>query len=99
MSNRYNRSGRAQMRNARRAGRDGLSFTASVAGKTAGGLFRWMTTDHSGMTRMMAAMPQMGFVDSMKYILSCFLYVLLFALLQGAAVFLFIGFGIPWLLS
>ena len=41
-------------------------FIARTLDKTASGLLRWLTTDHSGISKMLVLMPDMGFWDSVK---------------------------------
>ena len=69
-----------------------------VSEKAATGLFRWATTDHSGITERLANMPQMGFLDTLKYTLQQLVIVVVAAVVTGLLVFLFIGYGIPYLL-
>ena len=64
---------RRSIRNLRSSGWKAAKFTGRTLDKTATTLFRWLTTDHSGVTRMLILMPQMGLLDSVKYVLMCFL--------------------------
>ena len=47
--------------------------TAKITGEAVNGLFRWLTTDHSGMGKALGEMPKMGFIASIKYALVYFL--------------------------
>lgn len=40
---------------------------ASAAEYAVVGLARWATTDHTGISKMLIAMPGLGFVDTLKY--------------------------------
>jgi hypothetical protein len=70
-----------------------------MAEKSAEGLFRWATTDHSGMTKAMINMPSMGFIDTIKYMLTCLCYTVVYAVVMGVAVFFTVAFWIPFLLG
>lgn len=74
-------------------------FTARTLDKTISGLFRWLITDHSGVTRMLALMPDMGFWDSVKYALMRFLVTLAGIVLQIVWLYLIIFHGLPLLLN
>lgn len=60
----YGRCSSRATRNLRSAGWDAAKFTARTADKAAVGLFRWATTDHSGMRKAFDNMPSMGFIDT-----------------------------------
>jgi len=90
---------RRSIRNLKSSGWEAARFTGRTLDKTATGLFRWLTTDHSGMTRMLTLMPQMGILDSVKYVLMCFLITLTGIVLQVVWLYLLIFHGIPLLLS
>ena len=68
-----------------------------VADKAAAGFARWMTTDHSGLSKAMSQMPEMGFMDSIKYFITQMVFSLLSILLTGAIVYVGIAYGIPFL--
>lgn len=95
MAKRHSRA----MRNLTSAGRTAARFTGRAAEKTAVGLFRWATTDHSGLGRALDRMPDMGFLDSMKYILVHILIAIVAAIVGGIWIFVLIGYGIPFLLT
>lgn len=61
------------IRNLRSSGWEAAKFTRKTLNKTAAGLFRLLSTDHSGMSEMFTLMPKMGFLDSIKYVFMCFL--------------------------
>jgi hypothetical protein len=52
MAKPYGNRNNHAMRNLRSAGSDAARFTAKTTGKAAVGLFRWASTDHSGMSRV-----------------------------------------------
>ena len=62
------------------------------------GLVRFATTDHTGISQRLADMPDMGFLDSLKYILLQMLISILAAIVTGVMTFLLIAYGIPFLL-
>jgi hypothetical protein len=70
----------------------------NVTEKAAVGLFRWATTDHYGMTERLTNMPSTGFVDALVLILVQLAITIVAALVTGLLVFLFVGYGIPYLL-
>lgn len=92
------RTGRG-MQNLRSAGWDTARFTARAADKVVTGLARWVTTDHSGMTKALAQMPEMGFIDTLRYMLSCFCVTLVYAVVGGLCVFFTFAYWIPFLLG
>lgn len=65
--------------------------TLRTADKAASGLFRWATTDHTGMSSALASMPKMGFLDSLGFIFRQFLIAVAGAILTGVLAFLLIG--------
>jgi hypothetical protein len=69
---------------------------SKVTEKAATGLFRWATTDHTGITERLANMPSMGFLDTLGYLLVQLLITVVAALATGLLVFLFVGYGIPY---
>ena len=79
------------MRNLRSVGWTAANSAARTADKAAVGLFRWATTDHSGMSRSLANMPSMGFFATIKYIFMQFLYAVAGAILTGVLAFLLIA--------
>ena len=71
---------------------------AKISDKAAAGLFHWATTDHTGLSRRLANMPTMGFLDTVKYMLLQFLISIVAAVLTGLLIFVLIAYGIPFLL-
>jgi hypothetical protein len=69
-----------------------------VTEKAATGLFRWATTDHSGLSTRLAKMPSIGLVETLGYILVYLSITIVTALATGLLVFLIIGYGIPYFL-
>jgi len=71
--------------------------------KAAVGLFRWAATDHSGTGKVLAHMPQMGFIDELRTIFLHFLISVAGAVLMGIWVFTLIAYVAPqlfnWLFS
>lgn len=87
------------MRSLRSAGWEGAKFAARAAEKSAEGLFRWATTDHSGMNRALINMSSMGFIGSIKYMWTCLCCTVAYAIVMAVAVFLTFAYWIPFLLS
>ena len=73
-------------------------FAGRMAEKSAVGLARWATTDHTGTAKLLANLPPMGFIDTLSIILVTVVTSLLGAVVTGAMMFLLITFGIPALL-
>ena len=73
--------------------------TGRCTEKAAVSLFRWTTTDHSGMTEALRNMPSMGFADTFKYILVRFLFAMLMAVATGIWIFVLIAFVLPFLIT
>jgi len=84
-------------RNYRNLG-NAIKFTARTIDKTATGLGRWAATDHTGISKSLANMPSMGFLDSIRYIFLHLLITLVVAVLSGAWVFLLVAYGVPFLI-
>lgn len=99
MTNRYSPSRSKKVRSLRSTGWQGAKFAARAAGKTAEELFRWATTDHSGMNRALINMPSMGVIDTIKYMLVCLLFTVAHAIVMAVAVFITFAYWIPFLLS
>jgi len=70
-----------------------------VTEKAAGGLARWITTDHTGTAKFLTHMPAMGFIDTITMILMLIGTTILAALVSGLLFYLIFAFGIPWLLG
>ena len=73
--------------------------TGRTTEKAAVGLFRWATTDHTGLTKALCNMPSMGFADTFKYILTRFLLSVLAAVVSGFWIFVLIAYGLPFLIT
>ncbi len=71
---------------------------AKVGDEAATGLFRFATTDHTGITQRLINMPAMGFLDTLKYILMQLLLSILASIVAGVLTFLLIAYGIPILI-
>lgn len=95
------RSNGMHSRKAMRNFESAANSTLRTADKAAVGLFKWASTDHSGMGRAMSNLPLMGlgFFGSVKYILSSFLFAIAGAVLSGVWVFILIAYGIPFLIT
>lgn len=91
MARQYGRRSSRATRNLRSAGWDAVKFTARTADKATVGLFRWATTDHSGMSKAFDKMPSMGFIDTVRYGSILFLAAMVNALLRGVMVFISIA--------
>ena len=87
------------LRNLKSSGWKAAQFIARTLDKTASGLFHWLTTDHSGISRMLTLMPDMGFWDSVKYVLISFLITLAGIVLQIVWLYFIIFHGLPLLLN
>ena len=87
------------IKNLKSAGWTAAKFTGRATEKSAVGLFRWATTDHTGMSRALENMPSMGFLDTVKYVLLQFLIAVAVSVLSGVLIFVLIGYGIPFLLT
>ena len=70
-----------------------------VTEKAAGGLARWITTDHTGTAKFLGNMPAMGFIDTITMILMLIGTTILGAVVTGALTYVLIVYGIPFLLS
>ena len=70
----------------------------AIAEKAAVGLIRWATTDHSGLSQALRDMPQMGFVDSLKYLLRHVFILLVSATIMWLSIVVLIGYVLPFLL-
>lgn len=99
MRNRYGKNSGRGVQNLGSAGMTGLNFAGKVVDKSATGLFHWATTDHSGTAQRLRAMPKMGFMDSVRYILFSLFLGIVYAVVMGVSAFLIIAFGIPFLLG
>ena len=75
-----------------------LHKALSIIEKAAIGLFRWATTDHSGLSQALRDMPPMGFVDSLKYILCHVLLLLVSATVLWISMAVLIGYILPFVL-
>lgn len=85
------------MRNLKSAGWEAAKLTGRTTEKAAVGLARYVTTDYSGMGRALANMPSMGFLDSISYIFTMFIYAMEFLLLRIAVIIFTIIISIPFL--
>ena len=90
---RHSRSNRA-MRNLRTAGRKVVRFTE----RAADGLFRWLTTDRSGMGKTLDYMPRLGFLDRVKYVFLKLFIAVVGSVVQVVWIILIIFYVIPFLL-
>jgi hypothetical protein len=76
-----------------------ILFTLRTTDRLGNKAIKYMTTDHSGLTKAMINMPTMGFVDTLFLILVQFIAGLVGAIVTGVLYFLLIGFGIPYLIT
>ena len=81
------------------AGYEVAKFTGRAAGQTTGSLFKWATTDHTGMGSAIDRMPSMSFFGSLKYIFMLFLINLVGIILGAVWIFLLVAYGIPFLIT
>ncbi len=75
-----------------------LQSVGRMLDKSASSLFRWASTDHSGIGRMLELMPKLSFLDSILYSLLHLLIAILGIILQIVWWYLIIAYGIPWFL-
>lgn len=71
--------------------------TGRLTGQAATGLFRWITTDHTGISQTLLRMPAMGFLDTLRYITLQLLITIAGILLTGIWILILIAYGIPYL--
>lgn len=83
----------------RSAGWTAAKFTGRTTEKAAVNLFRWAATDHTGLSRALENMPEMGFFASLKYILVQFLITMVGVVVAGVWIYVLIAYGIPFLLT
>lgn len=86
------------MRILKSAGYSVAKFTGRVSEKASVGLFRWATTDHSGVNDILGRMPRMGMLDTLRFIFEIFLVTAAHAIWDGILIYLAIAYGIPYLL-
>ncbi|MDX8386860.1 MAG: hypothetical protein R8M11_10160 [Gallionella sp.] len=86
------------MRKIRSSGMEAIKYTGKSAGTAATGLFKWATTDHSGMSEAFDRMPSMGFRDTAIYIIVQFMIGILGAIFTGVWIYALIAYGIPLLI-
>ncbi|TCV86646.1 hypothetical protein [Sulfurirhabdus autotrophica] len=98
MAKQNGKFGNKGIHNLRSAGWQAAKLTGRATDKTATSLFRWVTTDHSGIGKALQNMPSMGFFNTLRYILMKSLIALTCAVLTGVLVFLLIAYGIPYLI-
>ena len=87
------------LRNLKSSGWKAAKFAGRTLDKTISELFRWLTTDHSSISKMLTLMPEMGFWDSVKYALMRFLITIAGIVLQIVWLYLIIFHGLPLLLN
>lgn len=80
----------------RNLGSAGMSVAKS-ADKAAGNFGRWLVTDHTGLGDAFNRMPNMGFFDTVHYVVVHIIISLVGAVLTGLLAFIFIAYGIPLL--
>ncbi|WP_293006460.1 hypothetical protein [Nitrosomonas sp.] len=78
--------------------RRNLQSAGQLLEKAASSLFRWATTDHSGIGKMRKLMPKRGFLDEILDILVFSLIAVFGAVLQAAWIYILIAYGIPFLI-
>ena len=67
--------------------------------KAAVGLFRWMTTDHTGSSEALRHMPATSFGEALKDLLLQILCAFVVAVETGGWIFVLMAFVLPFLLS
>ena len=77
--------------------------TAQAAGrateKAAVGLFRWMTTDHTGSSEALRHMPATSFGEALKDLLLQMLCAVVVGVVTGVWIFVLMAFVLQFLLS
>lgn len=99
MATRYKTSRRKANRNLGSVAWEGAKFTGRVAERSAEGLFRWATTDHTGMSKALINMPEMGFIETIKCMFAMLCYAVMSAVVMGVAGFVTFAYWIPFLLG
>lgn len=94
MGRQYGKRSSRATRNLRSVGWKPVKFTARTADTAALGLFRWATTDHSGMSKAFDNMPSIGFFDTVKNGFIFFLVAVYSAVFRGVMVFVTIAWVI-----
>ncbi len=67
--------------------------------KAAVGLFRWMTTDHTGSFEALRLMPTTSFREVLEYIVLQILCAVVVGVVTGVWIFVLLAFVLPFLLS
>ena len=98
MARQYGKRRSRGMRNLKSAGGSAAKIAGRTAENAAVKIGRWVTTDHSGLPSALNNMPEMGFVDSIKYALRQLLRAIARIFVMGILIFIFISFGIPLLI-
>ena len=70
-----------------------------VTEKAAVGLFRWMTTDHTGSSEALRHMPATSFIEILEYIVLQILCAVVVGVVNGVWIFVLLAFVLPFLLS
>ena len=99
MARLFNTRHHRQKRRGRSAGAEIASYAWRATEKGAEGLGRWMTTDHTGLSQRLSAMPDgMGFLDSLGYIVLHFLLSIVFAIVQAVWI-VFVIWAFIWFIT
>ncbi len=83
---------------AKSAGRT-VNQSGKYAEKAAVGLGRWATTDHTGATKLVASLPDLGFFNTLSIILVHVVAMIVGAMASGILLALLITHGITALFS
>jgi hypothetical protein len=104
MSLRNAKNSARDTQNFRSAGWSGLKAAGRVSETAATGLFRWMTTDHSGMGRACAnmlsvgALSGIGVLGAIRHVLVIFSYTMISLLIRTFFMVFTIVIWIPFLI-
>jgi hypothetical protein len=85
--------------NRRSSGRDAVSATWRTTEKAALGIGRWMATDHTGASEVLARTPDLGFLLSLKIILFCLVRYIVLVAVNLVWLYVLVAYGLPLLLE
>jgi hypothetical protein len=86
-------------RNRRTSGRDAVSATWRTTEKAAVGIGRWVATDHTGASEVVARTPDLGFLLSLKIILFCLVRYIVLIAVNVIWFYVLAAYGLPLLLE
>lgn len=86
-------------RNLQAAASQATNATLNLSSRATVGTFKWLVTDHTGMSQAMSRMPKMGFWESMKYTLEQFVWSVMATLIGAVWLFILIAYVVPYLIT